>query len=258
MTTLAVHAQEPIAGTPLVLLHAFPLDSTMWEPVVSRLRDVPVVLIDAPGFGGSAPGEEPSLDAYALDVVAAVRRLGVDEAVVAGLSMGGYVAMAVAEAAPGMLAGIGLLSTKASADPEAAREARMAMVAAVERGEDAVAVPMLEKLLGSTSLATRPDVVETVRDRLREAPPAGIAWAQRAMAARPDRLAALEALPEGLPALVLRGSEDTLMSDGDARAMADALGVEVVEIAGAGHLVALEDPDAVAAALADLHARATA
>lgn len=257
MATLAVHADQPVEGLPLVLLHAFPLDSRMWDAVVELLPGIPVVRIDAPGFGDSNPREEPGLEAYARDVVVAIREIGADQAVVAGLSMGGYVAMAIAEDTPGVLAGIGLLSTKAAADAEPARAKRHEMAAGAERGETDVALPMLDGLLGGTSRQSRADLVDDVREQLRTAPAAGVAWAQRSMAARPERLAALSALPEGLPALVLRGAEDTLMSDGDAAAMADALGVEVVEIAAAGHLAALEDPEAVAGALAALHREAS-
>lgn len=256
--SIAVHAQQPVTSTPLVLLHAFPLDSRMWHPVANRLPEIPVVLVDAPGFGGT-PAGEPGLDRFALDVVAAVRKLGVDQAVVAGLSMGGYVAMAIAEQAPGVLAGLGLLSTKASADPEPARAKRLDMVTAIERGEREVAAPMLPTLLGESTRDDRSavEMVEGLRSQLRNAPLAGLVWAQRSMAERPDRLAALSALPE-LPALVLRGAEDTLMSAADAAAMATALGTDVIEVPRSGHLAALEQPDAVAAALTDLYRRATA
>uniref|UniRef100_UPI003B3BD1F6 alpha/beta fold hydrolase n=1 Tax=Pseudactinotalea sp. TaxID=1926260 RepID=UPI003B3BD1F6 len=219
----------------------------------------PVVLVDAPGFGGT-PAGEPGLDHVAAQVVDGIRGLGVDRAVVAGLSMGGYLVMAIAEQAPELLAGIGLLSTKASADPEPARAKRLEMVTAVERGEREVAVPMLEGLLGEATRNSRlaVEMVDELREQLRNAPLAGLVWAQRSMAERPDRLHALQALPDTVPALVLRGAEDTLMSATDAAAMARALGVEVTEVAGSGHLAALEQPDAVAAALADLYARATA
>lgn len=255
MTSLVVHADDPLTGVPLVLLHAFPLDSRMWEGVLDRLPGVPVVRIDAPGFGGSAAGA-PGLDAFAAEVVATVRSLGADRAVVAGLSMGGYVALAVAALAPEVLAGLGLLSTKASADPEAARQKRLDMVTAVERGEEQVTVPMLDALLGASTRADRPDVVEQVREWLQTAPHAGVVWAQRSMARRPDRIEALTSLG-AVPVLVLRGTEDELMTEADAQAMADAVGVEVTEVVGAGHLVAVERPDEVAAALAELYRRAT-
>lgn len=255
--TIAIHAPDAVTSTPLVLLHAFPLDSRMWDHVTALLpREIPVVRVDAPGFGGT-PAGEPGLETFATEVVAGIRDLGVTKAVVAGLSMGGYVTMAIAEHAPEILAGIGLLSTKASADPEPARAKRLDMVTAIERGEREVALPMLEGLLGETTRESRSavEMVDDLREQLRNAPLAGLVWAQRSMAERPDRLAALAALPDALPALVLRGTEDTLMSDADAAAMADALGTEVVDVTGSGHLAALEQPDAVAAALADLYQR---
>lgn len=246
-----------MTSTPLVLLHAFPLDSRMWQPVTDQLPDIPVLLVDAPGFGGK-PAGEPGLDHLAAQVVSEIRALGVEQAVVAGLSMGGYVTMAIAEHTPEILAGIGLLSTKASADLEPARTKRLDMVTAIERGEHEVAVPMLEGLLGETTRASRSavEMVDDMREQLRNAPLAGLVWAQRSMAERPDRLAALTALPDTLPALVLRGTEDTLMSADDAAAMARELGTEVVDIAGSGHLAAIEQPEAVAEALADLYRRA--
>src|SRR5690606_23403612 len=118
-------------------------------------------------------------------------------------------------------------------------------------------------LLGATTLRERPDVVDRVRRALAAAPGEGLVWAQRSMAQRPDRLAALAALPEELPALVARGPEDGLRSAEGADPMvaalgAHALGPDVVEVARAGQLLALEDPATVAAELADLHRRATA
>ncbi len=253
---ISVHAPAVLDGVPLVLLHAFPLDSRMWDGVVEALVGVPIVRVDAPGFGDS-PVTGPGLESFALAVVEEVRaRAG--RAVVAGLSMGGYVAMAVAEAAPELIAGIGLLSTKATADPDAAREKRLAMAAAVEAGERGVAVGMLEGLVGESTRTARPDVVARVRGWLESAPADGIVWAQRSMAARPDRSAVLASLPDGLPSLVLRGTEDTLMSDADAAAMASALGVGVTKVVGAGHLAAVERPAEVATALRDLYERVSA
>lgn len=253
MTSLAVHTTGDVAGTPLVLLHAFPLDSRMWEPVLPLLPGIPVVRVDAPGFGAS-PVREPGLEEFAHEVSTAVRGLGAERAVVVGLSMGGYVAMALAEVAPHLLAGLGLLSTKAGADAESARAARLTMADAADRGEHGLTAPMVEVLLGETTRLTRPTVHAQVQTWLAEAPFAGIAWAQRSMAHRPDRHEVLAALPT-LPALVLRGVEDGLMSVADAADMAEALVVGVAQLDGVGHLAALEDPVAVAAAIGDLYAR---
>ncbi|MFC7406291.1 alpha/beta fold hydrolase [Georgenia alba] len=253
-------------GLPLVLLHAFPLDSRMWEGVIGELPEIPVITLDAPGFGASrspravadAVGRPlaPSLKTYADAVAATLTGAGVDRAVVAGLSMGGYVALALAERRRALLAGVGLLDTKATADDADARanRVRVAEQAAGSLGSRAVA-PMVDAVLSPTTHRQRPEVVATVSRWLAEAPPAGIAWAQRAMAGRPDRRSALDGL--GVPALVLRGADDASSSDQDVETMAQALAdVEVVVVPDAGHLSAVEDPGAVAAALRALHERA--
>ncbi len=256
---LAVYRSGPDHGVPLVLLHAFPLDALMWEDVVMRLPDVPVLTMDAPGFGDSPSFEdvaaavgrppEPSLETYADAVVASLAREGIGRAVVAGLSMGAYTAMAIAERHPEVLAGIGLLDTKATEDDDGARANRLRIAREAEgaAGSQAVAA-MAEVLLGETTKAERPDLVLEVEGLLAAAPPAGIAWGQRAMAARPNRLAVLEGLE--VPAVVLRGSQDVLSSEEAAESMAEALGdCRNVLVPGAGHLTAIEDPDEVAEAL---------
>lgn len=242
---------------PLVLLHGFPFDGSMWDEVVEDLVDdgVPSIALDAPGFGRSeVPDGEPSLELAADAVVATLDELGVDRAVLAGLSMGGYVALAVAERHPGRVAGLALLDTKASADSEEARANRLRVADAAlgEAGADAVA-PMLTTLLGETALEHESDVVEEHRARLAAAPPAGIAWAQRAMAARPGRLDVLTRL--AVPGLVVRGAEDQIATQADAEAMADAMRsgggeVELVVVPLAGHMVATEDPSTTAELLA--------
>ncbi|PWD52189.1 alpha/beta hydrolase [Serinibacter arcticus] len=251
-----------IDGVPLVLLHGFPFDGSMWDDVVEDLTDagVPTVAIDAPGFGRSeVPDGEPSLELAADAVVATLDELGVDRAVVAGLSMGGYIALALAERHRSRLAGLALLDTRATADTDEARANRLRVAEAAlgEAGADAVA-PMLTTILGETALEGEPDVVEQHRAWLAAAPPAGIAWAQRAMAARPDRLGVLTGV--GVPVLVVRGSEDVIATQGDAEAMAAAVTSDggdaaLVLIPHAGHMAATEDPSAVAEALTEFWRR---
>lgn len=263
---LAMYRSGPDAPVPLVLLHGFPLDALMWEDVVTLLPDVPVITMDAPGFGDSpsyedvavavgAPGE-PGLEGYADAVVATLRAAGVGRAVVVGLSMGGYAALAIAERHPAVVAGIGLLDTKASADDDAARanRHRVARAAAGELGSRAVA-PMVNGLLGVTSRAERLALVAEVQGLLEAAPVPGIVWAQEAMARRPDRLGVLATLH--VPGLVLRGAEDTLSTQGDVESMARALpDSELVVVPVAGHMTALENPEPVAEALRRLRERA--
>lgn len=255
-----------------MLLHAYPLDSSMWDDVIDALTAtspwIPIVTIDAPGFGASpfAPDGDgappPSLDAVAARIEATLAAEGITHAVVAGLSLGGYLTLALADRAPDLFAGIGLLDTKAEADPEPARKVRLATAAKVlELGADAIA-GSLEVVLGPTTLAERPDVVARLRAQIAQAPPRAVAWIQRAMAARPNRLGTLERLAArepAIPSLVLRGDEDSLSSAESAAAMARALGPgsERVTILGAGHMSANEAASAVAGALTRLYRRSS-
>lgn len=258
MTTLALHRFGPASDVPVVLLHAFPLDSRMWEAVIAQLGDVPVIAVDAPGFGKSPLlTAEPDLAVYADQLAGSLANEGINSAVVVGLSMGGYAAMALSATHPKLFCGIGLLDTKASADDDAAQANRLSVAEAAEgsAGSDAVA-PMIQAVLGATTHQERPEIVEVMRTWLAEAPPHAIAWAQRAMAARPDRHDDLAKLK--VPALVLRGDEDEMSPAQEAHTMAEALGpdTQLVTIPRAGHMSAIETPDQVAIAIRSLYLRA--
>lgn len=254
---VVLHELRPGTGLPLVLLHAFPLDSRMWTDVAALLPgDVPVLAADLPGLGaaGGAPLPEPALEAAADAVAAALTAAGHDRVVLAGLSMGGYVALALAERDPGRVAGIGLLDTKATADPDDARANRLRVASVVEdAGTVDEVLPMATALLG-TAAQQHLELVARLEAWIGSQPPAGVAWSQRAMAARPDRTAVLAGFDGA--ALVLVGEEDRPTPVAAARAMADVLGVQPVVVPAAGHLTAVEAPSVVADALGDLVRRA--
>lgn len=265
MTTLSWyrHGTTPPEGlvseTPLVLLHAFPFDASMWLDVTQELDDIPVLTVDAPGFGsplppGVADGDQaPGLEPYADAVVADLAEMGVHRAVFGGLSMGGYTLLAIAERRPEVIAGLALMDTKASADDEDARTTRLEAAEGADAGKDVVG-ESYKKQLSPVTLESRPEVVANVREALAKAPAEGIAWAQRAMAARPDRLQVLGMISE--PALVLRGSDDAAGPAEAADAMAGALAhATQVEVPDAGHLTNFEAPAAVAGALHQLYVR---
>jgi pimeloyl-ACP methyl ester carboxylesterase len=239
----------------LVLLHAFPLHAGMYDRLLPLLPDG-AVTPDFPGFGSAAePAGAPSLATYAKAVLAGLDAAGYSRVILGGTSMGGYVAMEVLRLAPERVLGLALLDTKASADAPAAQANRERIAASAETDGLAVVHADVEPaLLGDTSRAERADVVAEVHGMVAAADPAAVAWAQRAMAARPDSLADLSGCDR--PALVLRGDEDVLATEADAQAMADALGdAESVTVGGAGHLAAVETPAEVAAALTRLIAR---
>lgn len=233
-----------------VLLHAFPLDAAMWSEVADLLSSAghDVVAPDLRGFGRAPLGDDmPDLERMADDVVPLL-----DErpAILVGCSMGGYVALAIARRRPELVAGLALVDTKATADPQPARDNRERVAELAEAGGDWSA-GMLEGLLGETTRVTRPDAVAFVRERLARAPGPTVAWAQRAMAARPDAREGLGAL--GVPIVVVVGDEDTVSPLAEQELILDAAtSARLVVIPAAGHLTPLEAPEAVGAALLEL------
>lgn len=237
----------------LVLLHAFPLSQAMWAEQRTALADVArVITPDLRGFGASpdagSDGAEPSVDAVADDVAALLDRLGVDRVVLGGLSMGGYVVMSFLRRHAERVRGIALLDTKAAIDAPEARDNRLRMAEAVGDSGTRVLRPMLDTLLGRTTHAERPAVVAQVTRWLDEARPEGVAWAQRAMAARPDSYETLRGAD--VPALVVVGDEDQPSPPDEARAMVEALPRgQLMVVNGSGHLSSVERPDAVSEGL---------
>ena len=241
----------------VVLLHAFPFDRQVWDGVVDALADAgwDVVVPDLRGFGESSYGEdgpddEPSLSWMARDVLGILDRLGVSAAVFAGISMGGYVAMEIVRQDPSRVAGIALVDTKATADADEARANRLKVADQVlaSRSTEALARAMVPTLLGTTSQEERPELVAQVKAWIEAADPAAVAWAQRAMAARPDSLADLASL--AVPGLVVWGVEDGMSPRAEQDLMVDAMrDARLVVVTESGHLSTVEAPEQVAAAL---------
>ena len=256
MGVVDLSVRESGSGPALVLLHAFPLHAGLFVGLRARLPDRRVVTPDLRGFGSSPLGDDPpSLGAMADDVLAVLDRLGLDRVVVGGVSMGGYVTLELLRRHPDRLAGAVLVDTRAGADTPTARDARLAAAATVLAQGTGALVPMVDALLGPTSRRTRPEVVATVAGWMAEADPDAVAWAQRAMAARPSSVDMLART--GVPLAVVVGEEDTLSPPAEAAEMARAQpGTPVLLVPGCGHLAVLEDPaaaaEAVRAALAHL------
>jgi len=238
--------------TPIVLLHAFPVDRRVWAPVAEELRSsgAEVLTPDFRGFGDDVRelSTKTSLDVLSDDVAETIMRLG-QPAVVGGLSLGGYVAMNLARRHPDRIAALALVDTKANADDPAAADGRLAFADRVDaEGNGWVADAMMPKLLGPTSRERNADVVAAVRTMIDENNPAAIAWVQRAMAQRPDSLEVLRGF-DG-PILGLVGSDDELSPPPDmTRIIAAAQRGSMATIPDVGHLSPIEAPSQVAAVL---------
>ncbi|WP_328379083.1 alpha/beta hydrolase [Streptomyces sp. NBC_00440] len=229
---------------PVVLLHALPLNSAMWrsQAAALRARGHLVLTPDQRGFGttplGSGP---PSLDIVADDLAALLDERDIDGVALAGCSMGGYVAMAFLRRHPGRVRALALLASRATADTHetAAERLRFADLMLDETLHGQVVRRTAPLLLGASTRAQCPDLVEEVLAMAEDAPPETVAWAQRAIAARPDSLSVLRAT--GVPAVVVTGAEDELVSLQDAARTADALPRgRLVVVPGTGHLQPME------------------
>ncbi len=235
--------------TPLILLHAFPLDRTMWEPQLAGLADAArVVALDLPGFGESSVAEF-SIEG-AADVVAeflTVREI--PKPVVCGLSMGGYVALALARKHPNRLAGLILADTRAGVDDSQAKANRTKSIALVnEKGTAALFETMAPKVLSEQTHAAKPEVVARVKSIAAKQSPASVAAALAALRDRPDANDGLKAI--AVPTLVIVGEHDAVTPPlSAANLSAQIRGSKLVHIPGTGHLSNVENAEAFNAAV---------
>jgi len=232
----------------LVLLHPFPFDRRIWAPQVEELsRELPVLALDLPGFGDSPPAAGAGLDDWADMIDALLEEVvGSVPVVVAGLSMGGYVALRLAARHPERLEGLILADTRAQADPPEGRAARDGAAASVRSaGVQAIAAGLLEKLFSPNA---DPGLVQRAREIMLEQPQEAVATALEAMRDRPDSMAILPDIEA--PTLVMVGAEDVLTPPSDAEEMFRRLPrAWLVRIAGAGHLSSFEAPEELNAAV---------
>jgi 3-oxoadipate enol-lactonase len=236
-------------GAPILLVHGFPLDHSMWNRLELPGR---IIAPDLRGFGRSpARGEVVTMERFADDLAELLDALGIAEPVVfCGLSMGGYVALQFWKKYAARLRGLILCDTRAAADLAEAAAARLATADRVLReGSAPLVEAMLPRLFAETTRRKRPEVIESLRRVMMTADPRGIAAAARGMAERPDMTGALKQIR--CPALAIVGAEDVSSPPAEMRAMAATIpGAAMVEIPEAGHLAPLENPTAVGAAIA--------
>jgi pimeloyl-ACP methyl ester carboxylesterase len=210
----------------VVLLHAFPLNSTLWRPQIERAPT---------GWRFVAPD--------LLD------EQGIDRAVIGGMSMGGYVTLALYRLAPERFAAMILADTRATADTDQQKDARRRMIETVrDKGPGAVADEMMPKLLGETSHRERPEIAATVRAMIEGNSRDAIAGAAEAMMNRTDSRPLLSQI--AVPTLVVCGEEDGLTPPSDSQGLHDGIAdSRLVQIPKAGHLSSIEAPEAFSSAL---------
>jgi 3-oxoadipate enol-lactonase len=234
----------------VVLVHAFPLNATLWRPQIERApTGWHFVAPDLPGFGASRQPPAQTMEQMAKEVLKVLDEQRIERAVIGGLSMGGYVTMALYRMAPERFSALVLADTRATADNEQQKDGRLKMIATVrEKGPRAIADEMLPKLLGATSQRERPELATHVREIIEANSADAIAGALEAMMGRPDSRPQLAGM--SVPALVLCGEEDGLTPPADSDALhAGIKGSRLVMLPGAGHLSNIEAPAAFSDAL---------
>jgi pimeloyl-ACP methyl ester carboxylesterase len=239
-------------GPVVLFVHGFPLSHKMWQAQLDALAgQYRVIAPDLRGFGENAPADGTvSMERFADDLNALLDALAIDEPVTfCGLSMGGYVAWPFVRKYRRRLASLILCDTRSAADTLQARATRwMLAQQALLIGVQPVVDAMLPRLFSAGTLERRKEVVDEVRAMIAATPLSSMAAALRGMAERPD---STPLLPEiKVPTLVVAGAEDKITPADEMRRVAQAIpGAEFVEIADAGHMAPMENPDAVNAAV---------
>lgn len=241
---------ESGSGLPVVLLHAFPFDRTMWMPQAA-LENVRLLCPDLPGFG-ETPVADSTVDTMADAIAGWLDEIKLaDQIILGGCSMGGYVALAFARKYPARLRGLLLADTKAEPDDEAAKANRNKMIdAAATLTAESVIDGMIPKALSEATRETRPAVVAEVHRIGAAQPVAGIVAAQKMIRDRPDARPSLAAIR--VPTLIVVGEHDAITPPSAAQAMAAAIpGSRLAILPTAGHLANLEVPEVFNATVGD-------
>ena len=231
-------------GLPVVFLHAFPLNRTMWaEQEAALSSQFRVITIDLRGHGESdASLWHYTLDQAADEVIGLLDHLSIRQAVFVGLSMGGYVLFALYRKYADRVQGLVLADTRAQADTAEGKEARFQMAQiAYKNGPSAIADIMLPKLLSPATIQTRPELVRRVRTMIEGTQVSGIAGDLMAMAERPDSIALLNQIT--CPTQIVVGEQDLATPPSDAKLMTDRIpDARLTIIPGAAHLSNMEQP----------------
>lgn len=240
-------------GPAVLFVHGYPLDHTIWADQVASLEGYRRIAPDLRGMGRSdAPDLGYGIGIYADDLAALLDALGVGAVVLCGFSMGGYIAFEFLRRWRSRVRALVLVSTRAEADTADGRRARdTAAALARESGSGAIADGMLDKMLTPATISSAPELARRVRELMAAAPVSGLVGALSAMRDRPDSMGLLPML-EGIPVLVIVGTEDAMTPPDRAQAMADAIpGARLHRIPGAAHLTVLERPKDVTGAIRD-------
>jgi len=233
-------------GLPLLFIHGYPLNRTLWEPQIDDLSYTTRVLtVDLRGHGESDPMPGPyPMDMLADDCISLLDALGITTPIViCGLSMGGYVTFAFYRRYAARVAGLILTATRAGADSSESKANRdKSAVLAQEKGADVIAEAMLPRLLSPKTLTARLDLVDRVRKIMRGISVEGIVGDLTGMRDRLDSTPLLTQI--NIPTLIIYGADDQIIPLSEVEFIHQAIiNSELKIIPDAGHLPNLEQPE---------------
>lgn len=236
------------AGTPLILIHGYPLDHSIWDGVALLLEnDFDVIIPDLRGFGKSSAVDTPyRMSDFADDIASLLDHLGIEKAILVGHSMGGYVALAFARKYPSRINGLALVSSQALADSSEGRGKRYKTAEdVVEEGVGIVADAMVAKLSAVKKVQDFAGLLINAQSK------AGVTGALKAMAERED---STPILPQfNFPLLLVHGDADALIPIDRAKEIKSSLpAAQLFELQGVGHMPMMEAPQKTADALKHL------
>lgn len=245
LNDIQLHVQDQGHGPPLVLVHGFPLDHTMWRGQLDALAaEFRVIAPDLRGFGRSEASDSMvTMEHFADDLAGMLDAMGIDQPItLCGLSMGGYICWQFWRRHARRLRALILCDTRAAADPpDVAQMRRENAKRVLAEGPNFLADGMLEKLFASHSQTDQKEVLAATRQVILDSSPIGVAAALLGMAERPDSTEILKDID--LPALVICGRHDVISTIDEMRAIAAGMPrAQFVEIADAGHMSPLENP----------------
>ncbi len=237
---------EQGTGQPLVLVHGFPLDRRIWEQQIKGLSEYcRVISVDLPSFGQSGPTAPFTMQSMADALHAFLNKINARPAILAGLSMGGYLALKYVTRFPADLAGLVLVDTRAEADDTDGKKNRNTMIeVARTKGSAAIADQMEPKMLAPPTMHRHAAVVKNLREIMEACPPETIEHALVAMREREDFRAELPSI--AVPTLIIVGDSDVITPPAGASAMNREIPrSRLCVIKNAGHMSPMEQPEEV-------------
>lgn len=233
---------ESGSGIPVVFIHGYPLNQTIWENQNMLSDTFRIIAPDLPGFGASPALPNQGMAGYADAIAEILDDRKIDKAVVIGHSMGGYIALAFAEHYGKRLSGLGLVCSQAGADSEEGKAGRLKNAERVGiEGFEFIVETMSEKLLSTVSDQNDASLKLQLKSIMKQSSAEGVITALKAMAARKDQFDTLKKLP--IPVWIAAGAEDALIPSEKSMQMTKTLKQVSYDLFDAcGHMPMMEKP----------------